>query len=548
MEFNMPDNEVEEDLSLVAVLSNGTYYDYSSVNEFEQRSNEKDIVGIKFYLILSCLFMNVFVAALDSTIVATLLPVIASDLDCLPLVSWVATSYLLSCAAFQPVFGRFSEIFGRKSVTMFCCIIFGIGCLCCGICKTLPLLIFGRAISGIGGGGFNTMSAIILSDIVPLKQRGLYQGYVNIFFGLGSGLGGLFAGIFQKHFNWRVAFLSQIPMCVISCIITYFSLDIKKENYENSEITIKDKIKQVNFFGSGLLIGSIFILMLAASIGGKEVAYNSILFIMMVLFGSCGILGFYIYELKLQSPVIPVSLLNHKTVLWSSLGCWVLSMNTFCILLYVPFYWESVFNISSYDSGLRLIPGAVTATTSSILVGLYIKIFKRYRVILIWCSLINLLGSYLVFISSSENASYWYQSLILIPCNFGMASLVTIYLISMISSVAKSEQGLVTSIQYGFRSTGSTLGVSLANAILQSSLTRNLISNFKNVQKDSSLIDAVIKKAILDVNYAHTKAPSFAKPLIIKAYSSACHDIFSFILITGIFVTLCSIFIGENDL
>ncbi|GMM33027.1 Vba1 protein [Saccharomycopsis crataegensis] len=532
-------------------LGSGLSTDYGSISQEQSSVQEhsfQKLSNTKFAIILSCLFINVFLAALDSTVVATLLSVIASDLDCLPSISWVATSYLLSCAAFQPIFGKFSDIFGRKQVTLFCVLIFGLGCLCSGISNSLSLMVFGRLISGIGGGGFNTMGAIILSDIVSLDQRGLYQGYINIFYGVGSGLGGVFAGFFQKYFDWRMAFLSQVPVCVISGVLTYLYLEIHADHHKINGKTYTEKIKSIDFHGSVVLIGSIFLLMLAASVGGKDIAFDSIGFVLLIIFGVLGLLHFYFYELSIEDPVIPVKLLSIPTVFSSSIACWVLSMNTFSILLYLPFFWEAVHDRSSYESGIRLIPGAVAASVGSIFAGVYIKIFKKYKMLLIVCSLINLCGSILIYCSSINGNSLFYEMTILVPCQFGMASVVTIILIAMVSSVSNTEHALVTSIQYGFRSTGSTLGVSLASAILQKSLHDNMMNNFKYVKENPQLVEKVIRKALINVNYAHTSAPEFAKSLIIAAYNSACHDVFKFVVLTGTLVAGSSLFINENEL
>lgn len=523
--------------------------EYGSIQEtIDEEFRIPKLSKVKFTIILTCLFINVFLAALDSTIVATLLSVIASDLDCLPSISWVATSYLLSCAAFQPIFGKFSDIFGRKAVTLFCVIIFGLGCFCSGISSSLSLMIFGRLISGIGGGGFNTMGSIILSDLVSLDQRGLYQGYINISFGVGSGLGGVFAGFFQTFFDWRMAFLFQVPVCLFSGILTYFYLDINNQDQNKELKSYFAKIKIIDYYGSIVLISSIFLLMLAASIGGNQISYNSIEFASLVLLGIIGLIHFYFYELKLEHPVIPVQLLSNRTILWSSIVCWVLSMNTFSILLFLPFFWESVLGRSSYDSGVRMIPGAIAASLGSLFAGTYIKVYRNYKMLLILCSLVNLFGSLFVYYSSMNSNSFLLEAMILIPCQFGMSSVITIILIAMVSSASSSEHALVTSIQYGFRSTGSTLGVSLASATFQKSLSQNMLKNFKGIDEDPQLVENIIRKALLSADYAHTKAPEFAKKLIVRAYDSACHDVFKFVVTTGLLVTMCTFFIGENKL
>ncbi|QEO23340.1 hypothetical_protein [Candidozyma auris] len=139
---------------------------------------------------------------MDTTVVTTLLTVIASELDAVQNIGWIATAYLLSCSAFQPLFGKLSDIFGRKSLLVLCCGFFAVGCCIC-VTNNLWLLVFGRFVTGIGGSGLTTLGTITMSDLIPLRDRGVYQGLANIFFGLGAASGGVIGGVVSDLFGWR---------------------------------------------------------------------------------------------------------------------------------------------------------------------------------------------------------------------------------------------------------------------------------------------------------------------------------------------------------
>ncbi|PYD08100.1 EmrB/QacA family drug resistance transporter, partial [Pseudomonas syringae pv. syringae] len=163
--------------------------------------------------VISCLYMAAFLAAMDTTVVTTLLTVIASELDAVQNIGWIATAYLLSCSAFQPLFGKLSDIFGRKSLLVLCCGFFAVGCCIC-VTNNLWLLVFGRFVTGIGGSGLTTLGTITMSDLIPLRDRGVYQGLANIFFGLGAASGGVIGGVVSDLFGWRWVFILQVPLAV----------------------------------------------------------------------------------------------------------------------------------------------------------------------------------------------------------------------------------------------------------------------------------------------------------------------------------------------
>ncbi|VEU19500.1 DEKNAAC100599 [Brettanomyces naardenensis] len=509
-----------------------------------------------FYITLLCAFSNVFLASMDSTMVATLLEVIASDLEAMDNVSWVATSYLLSCAAFQPLFGKISDVFGRKAVVLVCCLLFGIGCLISGLADSLWWLVAGRFIAGIGGGGFFSLTTIIVSDLVPNRQRGLYQGYVNVFFHTGAASGGVLAGIIEKFFGWRTAFLFQVPVCIITAGLTAAYLNLPKGSMG---LGVQDssawkKMKSLDYIGSAILVLSLFAMMLAASFGGKEISFDSIQFKFLVTFSIMGLTAFYFYErLVAEQPVIPVKMLHNRTVLASSFNCWFACMNMFITFYYIPFYWSSVKNVTALDCGLRMILGSLVASLSSVYAGWYIKKTSKYWNLLVGSGVATVLGSIAIYFSTKKDSALE-DYFITLPVRYAGSVDITVILVAMISAVSHSEQALVTSIQYGFRSTGSTLGVSIANAILEFGLHRqidakfNLLSGIPDEFKDPKVLSFIKQSALKNPHYAFDGAPSFFKDSIISSYDEACHYVFIFLIVTGVATFITTLFVEENNL
>ena len=163
----------------------------------------------KLLLVMGSIWFGTFLAALDSTIVATLSAPISASFNSLTLLSWLASAYFIANAALQPISGRLTDILSRRTGLVFSNIFFAAGNLICGLATSEWVMIFGRVVAGMGGGGLNAISTFVASDLIPLRRRGVWQGFGNISFGLGASLGGVFGGWINDTWGWRKAFLIQ---------------------------------------------------------------------------------------------------------------------------------------------------------------------------------------------------------------------------------------------------------------------------------------------------------------------------------------------------
>ena len=191
----------------------------------KQDDDEVPLAGEKsmkqLLTIMTAVWLSIFFAALDTTIIATLTTPISSEFESLSLLSWLATSYLIANAATQPLFGKLTDIFTRRWGLLFSNFFFCAGCLMCGFAQSEWVIILGRVVSGIGGGGLPAIATFVTSDLIPLRQRGLWQGYGNIVYGVGMAMGGVYGGLLNDTIGWRWAFLLQIPFMIVSGILVY---------------------------------------------------------------------------------------------------------------------------------------------------------------------------------------------------------------------------------------------------------------------------------------------------------------------------------------
>lgn len=535
---------------LINKSKDASYNSINGASNLDENYDESEyaLPKAQLYTIVSGLFMASFLAALDTTVVTTLLTVIASDLNAVSNISWIATAYLLSCSAFQPLFGKLSDIFGRKILLVLCSMFFLIGCMVC-VTDSLMWLVAGRFITGIGGSGLTTLGTITMSDLIPLRDRGLYQGLANVFFSLGAASGGILGGIVADTLGWKYVFILQVPLGALVGIVIWWNLNLPKGSpgLGTPGVDIKSKLKRIDFLGSFFLISSLMGIMIAASLGGREIAYNSYTFIGLVIV-SLLLLGFFLYTEAYISaePILPIELITERTILSSSLTNWFYTMAIFLNLYYLPVYFTSVMGFSATQNGLRLIPNFFGVSIGSISAGIYMKRTGRYYKLAILMGILSILGfANIIFIN--PKVSEFRQFTFLLPSGFGYAAMLTVTLLSLIAAVPTKFQACTTSIQYTFRSTGSTLGVSMASAIFQNILKGQLTTKVHDIIPNIHKADKIIAKALESTNYIK-EAPTIVQGALKESYGLACKGAFVFSLATIVLGVACSLFMREHVL
>lgn len=551
-------NELANDLAYDDTnkpLNYGTIESQEEPEDTEDIEEDNDGYAIpvnRLVLVCASLYSGAFLGALDTTVLTTLLTVIASDLNELPRSSWIATSYLLSCSAFQPLFGKLSDIFGRKPLIIFCNLAFATGCLICGLSNSLWPIVIGRFITGIGGGGQSTLGTITMSDLVSLRKRGMFQGTANIFFGLGSASGGVIGGLISDSLGWRYVFLLQVPfLLIVACLIwrnLYFPPG--SAGLGTQEHNVWEKIKQVDFAGSFFLVVALTGIMLDAALGGNSLPYNGLWFWVIAVVSFASLMAFGYIELYVAAqPTIPVRLLAERTVLSSSLLNWFYTMGVFSYMYYVPIWLSTVLGLTATENGLRMLPNFFSIAFGSFGSGIYMKNTGKYKTLTV------IVGSFSVFgcirlLLINENISLWTQYTLTVLPGVGYSCVLTVTLLALISSVAVEHQLSTTSIQYAFRLTGSTIGVSIGSAIFQSKLASSVVTKITEACPDDvspSELAKIIENALHSSQYI-SEAPKWCRDIIRFSYGDGCVMSFWFSLITVTLGYISTLFMKENKL
>lgn len=509
---------------------------------------EEYLTRSQLLMISAAIYLGIFLAAVDTTVVNTVSTIIASDLGALSSISWISTAYLLSCSAFQPLWGKLSDIFGRKPLLVICCGFFAMGCTICAM-KSLEMLIVGRFVTGLGGSGLISLGSITFSDIIPLRDRGLYQGFGNIAFGMGAASGGVLGGLVADTMGWRYVFVLQIPLAVLVglSIVIFLRLPDGSPGMGSTDQEFMSKFKRIDFVGSFLLVLALTSILIAASLGGREIAYDSKTFIILVI-ASLGLLvSFAKWENDFASePTLPVRLLANKAILATCLTTWFYTMSVFAYLFYIPVYFTSVLDFTATENGSRLIPNFFAVAIGSLGSGYYMKRTGRYYKLQLVVNIIAIIGVFRIS-RISPQTSVLSQYTLLLPCGFAYAWTLTVALLSLIAAVPIEFQASTTSIQYTFRATGSTLGVSIASAIFQNVLTSNLHLKIYELVADKKLADSIIERALESAKDLDNVSDIIQKA-IKTSYAAGCKGAFIFSCATMVLGCLSSIFIKEHVL
>ncbi|KAE9410275.1 vacuolar amino acid permease [Gymnopus androsaceus JB14] len=435
--------------------------------------------------ILAGLWSAVFLGALDGTVVATLLSPIGSYFNKSNQASYIGTSYLLSVCCFTPLYGQLSDILGRKGAMLLALSLFGFGTLFCALANSMESLIVARAVAGMGGGGY-IVSSIVVTDLIPLKQRGLYQGMANILFGLGAGIGGPLGGWINDLFGWQAAFLFQAPILLFSFVLVSLKVNIRlPSDIENRSLS--EKLRRIDFLGSLTLVGTVGCLLLGFSLKtSEEIPWSDpLIWGLFTASAVSGVLFIAVEKYVAPYPVMPLRLITQRTPLAVSMSNFFGSMAAFSAVRFiyflynVPLYFTAVRMYSAANSGLHLLPNSIAISTGSVFAGwqntnnrMMRRTGKLYRLTLcsgFMCILASI--SIVLWNDDTSQIHLWFD---IVPSGFGMASLITTTLIAMIAGVMKEDMAVATGVTYLFRTTGQVLGVSISGTILQAVLLQKL--------------------------------------------------------------------------
>ncbi len=413
--------------------------------------DHRDITKILFGIVTA-----MFLAALEQTIVATALPSIGRDLGDIEHMSWVVTAYLLAATTVTPLYGKLSDIHGRRIVLMTGIAIFIIGSVACAAAPTMLALIAARALQGLGGGGLIALAQTIIADIIPPRERGRYQVYIASVFVSSSLAGPVLGGLATEHLHWSAIFWINLPLGLLAYLSTSRAL---------RKLPRREKKHALDIPGALLITGATLTLLLALSWGGIRFPWFGREILGLVA-ASVLLWLFLAYRLRTaEEPLIPAELLRNPVVRWGTLSA-CFGMGTFIgLTIYVPVYFETVHRLSAADSGLALMPlmlGTVVGATISGRVMVHVKHYKRIPA---FGLLVGVLGT-AVLAWNPHRLSLPAVEALLGFLSIGLGMLLPVTTVAIQNAVAPHQLGTATGMANFFRQLGGALLVAIFGAIV----------------------------------------------------------------------------------
>ncbi|KAL7955908.1 major facilitator superfamily domain-containing protein [Trichoderma compactum] len=443
-----------------------------------------------FVSIQLAIMTNVFLYGFDSTITAATYAVISSEFDAANSASWLTTSYLVTSAAFQPLYGRVSDIFGRRACFFVATTFFALGCLGCGVAKSMLALNCMRAVTGIGGAGLMTMATIINSDMIPFKKRGMYQAMQNGIAGMGAICGASFGGTIADLVGWRWCFLFQIPFSIFALGAGYFVLKNQHRGIV-SQGGLGALWKRVDFSGALVLVAAVSTQLLGMSLGGNELPWGSP-WVIGSLLASVVLFAIFIrIEGKTTAlPIIPLRMLQGAMPIATQIANICAGMSTYGYLFMLPLFFQAVLQDSATKAGARLAIPSLAMPLGGLIAGTVMTRWGKLIPLMRTGLILMTIGQALVSSWAFSDAS-WKYVLYIFPSHLGTGIVYPSILFISIASHAHSDHAVSASTTYLVRSLGTVWGVSITSAIVQNTLSVRLPQVLSEVPDKWRIIDEI---------------------------------------------------------
>ena len=442
--------------------------------------------------IFSGLMLGMFLAALDQTIVATAIRVVADDLKGLSVQAWVTTAYLITSTIATPLYGKLSDLYGRRPFFLTAISIFVLGSALCGTATSMYQLAAYRAFQGLGAGGLFSLALTIIGDIVSPRERARYQGYFLAVFGTSSVLGPVIGGFLAGQSSilgitgWRWIFYVNVPIGVVALVVVARVLHIPHTRRDH----------QIDWLGAvALVIGLVPLLIIAEQ--GRTWGWESGRAVLCYALGAVGLVLFLLAERRIgDDALIPLRLFRGSVFSLTSIVGVVIGMGMFGMMVCLPLYLQIVKSASPTKSGLLLLPLVLGIMTASVLSGQLISRTGRYKIFPIFGSALMVVAAFLFHFIGADTP-LWRTDLIMFMFGFGLGNCMQTLILAVQNAVPPRDIGVATSSATFFRQMGGTIGAAAFLSILFSTVNGKIGSAFAHAATTASFQDALRDPAVL---------------------------------------------------
>ncbi|KAJ5626314.1 Efflux pump dotC [Penicillium lagena] len=421
---------------------------------------------LRIFAIMIALSLSIFVAALDQTIMATAIPTIAAKLHSAAGYTWIGGAYLLANAAGACIWVKLSDIWGRKPILLIAVAWFFVSSIICAVAVNMQILIAGRALQGVAGGGILQLNTIVISDLFSVRHRSLYLGLMEFMWALAGGIGPLLGGAFSQYVSWRWTYWINLPVSGTAFLLLLFLLDV-----HNPKTKVLEGLRAIDWLGSLSVLGLTLMLLLGLDFGGETFAWSSPTVICLVIFGSlCSLLFIYSEKQLAKYPLMPLNIFARFSNIATLAVAFAHGFVFIAAEYYIPLYLQSVKGASPMRSGVLILPLSVAEALSGIVAGVIIHKTGRYLE-LIWIGMtLMCIGTGLYIhldVSSSVVEIVCYQLL----SGVGAGFLFQTPIIALQAIVSQEDTATATATLGFIRNIAIASSVVVGGVVFQNSMT-----------------------------------------------------------------------------
>src|SRR5215212_2379378 len=412
------------------------------------------LTGRQLWLSFGGLLLAMLLASLDQTIVSTALPTVVRDLGGLDQIAWVVTAYMLGATVSMPLWGRISDLYGRKRLFQGAIVVFLLGSALSGAAASLGELVTFRALQGLGAGGLMTLAMAIVADIIAPRERGRYQGYIQMVFVVASVAGPLLGGFFADEASWRWVFYVNLPIGAIALAVITTQLDLPARHERH----------RIDYLGAALLAGALTAILLVTTWGGDRYAWTSPAILGLGAGALALLAGFVLQERRAAEPILPLRLFRDRVFVVVSATLFTATLALFAAIVFLPVFLQTVTGASAEGSGLLLLPLLVATTATTAVVGRVISRTGRYKVFP--AVGLGVMGVGLLLLSTmdaSTSRAVTALFMVVFGVGFGMVSQVLVLAIQ--NAVDRRDIGIATASANLFRGLGGAIGAAALGAV-----------------------------------------------------------------------------------
>ncbi|APU43080.1 MDR family MFS transporter [Streptomyces sp. TN58] len=487
-------------------------------------------------VIFGTIMLGVLLAALDQTIVGTALPTIVGDLGGGDHMSWVVTSYLLAETVATVLVGKFGDLFGRKLIFQISAVVFISGSFLCGLAGNMTLLIVWRGVQGIGAGGLMVTAMALIADVVPLRERGKYQGMIGAVFGVATVVGPLLGGFFTDQLTWRWCFYVNVPIAILVVVAAARTIPVVRASGR----------PVIDYLGIALVAAGSSALILATSWGGNEYAWTSPVIIGLFAGGVVALALFCLAETRAAEPTIPMRLFRNPVFAVCSVLSFVVGFAMLGAMTFLPTYLQYVDGDSATISGIRTLPMVFGLLLASVFSGNVVSKTGQYRIFPIVGNAVMGVGLYLLA-QMHPGTSTLLESLYMFVLGTGIGLSMQVLTIAVQNTVDYADLGTATSGVTFFRTLGSAFGTAVFGTIYANHLGPSLEEAVAEAARATGQDPAGLAEAASTPQGVHRLDPAAAAP-VIEAYAEALHTVFLWTVPVAVFGFVVALFLKQVTL